>query len=149
MFMLPKKILVCTDFSENSEPARRLACEYAKAFGSSLLLVHVIDSFSSFPSYVDWVGDELEGILARLQETANKNLETVGNECRQLGIEVKTFSREGLPPQEIAKLAEEEKADLVVMGTHGRTGVRHLLMGSVARNVLRSVHRPVLIVECP
>jgi len=147
--MLPKKILVCTDFSENSEPARHLACEYAKAFGSTLLLVHVIDSFSSFPSYVDWVGDELEGILSRLQETARKNLDALGNECGQSGIEVKTCAREGLPPQEIAKLAEEENVDLVVMGTHGRTGVRHLLMGSVARNVLRSVHRPVLIVESP
>jgi nucleotide-binding universal stress UspA family protein len=140
---------VCTDFSDNSEPARHLACEYAKAFGAGLLLVHVIDSFSSFPSYVDWVGDELEGILARLQQTAQTNLDALGKECGQVVSDVKTFCREGLPPQEIAKLAAEENVDLVVMGTHGRTGVRHLLMGSVARNVLRSVHRPVLIVESP
>ncbi len=147
--MLPKKILVCTDFSDNSEPARQLACEYAKAFGAGLLLVHVIDSFSSFPSYVDWVGDELQGILNRLQETAKASLEALGKECRQEVADVTTYCKEGLPPQEIAKLAAEENADLVVMGTHGRTGVRHLLMGSVARNVLRTVHRPVLIVESP
>jgi universal stress protein A len=147
--MLPKKILVCTDFSDNSEPARHLACEYAKAFGAGLLLVHVIDSISSFPSYVDWVGDELHGILLRLRETAKANLENLRKECSQDVTDVKAFCREGLPPQEIAKIAAEENVDLVVMGTHGRTGVRHLLLGSVARNVLRSVHRPVLIVESP
>jgi universal stress protein A len=147
--MLPKKILVCTDFSDNSEPARKLACEYAQAFGAGLLLVHVIDSFSSFPSYVDWVGDELQGILDRLHETARTSLEVLGKECGQAVADVKTYCRDGLPAQEITKLAAEEDVDLVVMGTHGRTGVRHLLMGSVARNVLRSVHRPVLVVESP
>ena len=51
--MLPKKILFCTDFSRNSEPARKLAAEYAKAFGANLLIVHVIDS-TTFPAM--WIG---------------------------------------------------------------------------------------------
>jgi universal stress protein A len=55
--MTPQKILFCTDFSQNSEPARALAVDYAKAFGAQLLIVHVLDA-NSFPSHVDWVGEE-------------------------------------------------------------------------------------------
>ena len=147
--MVPKKILVCTDFSENSEPARQLAVEYAKAFGAQLIIVHVIDSWAAFPTYVDWVTNERQDFLARIQETVGARLDAMSKECGQEVSEVKTHLKLGLPAKEIARIAQEGKADLVVLGTHGWTGVRHLLVGSVARNVLRTVHRPVLIVESP
>ncbi len=155
--MLPKKILFCTDFSENSEPARELAVDYAKAFGAQLLIVHVIDS-NSFPDYVDWVGEEhsadwtdeaLKQILKRTQEHAKDRLESLESECAKGVEQVKTWCRIGLPSKEIAALAAEESVDLIVMGTHGRTGVKHLVMGSIARSVLKTAHRPVLIVEAP
>jgi universal stress protein A len=155
--MLPKKILFCADFSENSEPARELAVDYAKAFGAQLLIVHVIDS-NSFPDYVDWVGEEhsadwtdeaLKQILKRTQEHAKDRLESLESECAKGVEQVKTCCRIGLPSKEIAALAAEESVDLIVMGTHGRTGVKHLVMGSIARSVLKTAHRPVLIVEAP
>jgi universal stress protein A len=146
--MLPKSILFCTDFSENSEPARELATDYAKAFGANLLIVHVIDS-TSFPSYVDWVGQELNQILKRTEESATARLESLAKECGQLPGGVMTFCRIGLPPKEIVSLADERSANLIVVGTHGRTGVKHLVMGSIARSVLKTAHRPVLIVEAP
>ena len=155
--MVPKKILFCTDFSENSEPARELAVDYAKAFGAQLLIVHVIDS-NSFPDYVDWVGEEhsadwtdeaLKQILKRTQEHAKDRLESLESECAKGVEQVKTWCRIGLPSKEIAALAAEESVDLIVMGTHGRTGVKHLVMGSIARSVLKTAHRPVLIVEAP
>jgi len=147
--MLPRKILFCTDFSENAEPARQLALEYAKAFGAELIIVHVIDSWAAFPTYVDWLTNERQDFLGRIQETARARLDAMGKECAREVSEVKTYLKLGLPAKEIARIAQEEKADLVVLGTHGWTGVRHLLVGSVARNILRTVHRPVLIVESP
>jgi universal stress protein A len=124
--MVPKKILFCTDFSENSEPARELAVDYAKAFG-----------------------DELDQILKRTQDSATSRLESLAKECGQLVQGVRTYCRVGLPPSEIVSLATEESADLIVVGTHGLTGVKHLVMGSIARSVLKTAHRPVLIVEAP
>jgi|SRR5271157_4926387 len=150
--MAPQKILFCTDFSENSEPARELAVEYAKAFGAKLLIIHVVDS-SGFPSYADWMlpsaADELNQLLLRTQESAETRLGALSRECSQGIKEVKTFCKIGLAPKEIVSLAEKESVDLIVVGTHGRTGVKHLVMGSIARSVLKTAHRPVLIVEAP
>ncbi len=146
--MPPRKILFCTDFSENSEPARELAVDYAHSFGAQLLLVHVIDS-TGFPSYVDWIGEELDQILKRSQKSAGTRLESLARKCGQLVGRVRTYCRVGLPPKEIVALADAESVDLIVVGTHGRTGVKHLVMGSMARSVLKTAHRPVLIVEAP
>ncbi|MGO9566098.1 MAG: universal stress protein [Desulfomonilaceae bacterium] len=142
--MTPKKILFCTDFSENSRPAWELAAEYAKSFGAQLLILHVID----FPGYVDWA-EKLHEILEETQRAANERLELMVKECSQIVKDVKTCCRTGMAPREIVSLAQEESVDLIVVGTHGRTGVKHLVMGSVARSVLKTAHRPMLIVEGP
>ena len=70
-------------------------------------------------------------------------------ESAQTVTDVKTHCRSGMASTQIVALAQEESVDLVVVGTHGRTGVKHLVMGSVARSVLKMAHRPVLIVEGP
>lgn len=146
--MVPKKVLCCTDFSENSEPARRLASEYAKAFGAELIIVHVIDA-GSFPAYVDWVADEIDQIVSRFAKTAETKLAALAEECRQTVKDVKTQCVIGAPAEKIVNLANDEAVDLIVVGTHGHSGVKHLVMGSIARSVLRTAHRPVLIVEGP
>jgi len=155
--MLPKKILCCTDFSENSSPALRLAKGYAKDCGAELLIVHVIDS-NRFPVYADWVAEEhragwmddaLGKILNSAEESAKARLESLAKECAVDVKQVKTYCRIGLPPHEIVGLAAEQAADLIVMGTHGRTGVKDLVMGSITRSVVRTANRPVLIVAAP
>lgn len=146
--MVPKRILCCTDFSENSEPALRLAADYAKAFGAELIIVHVIDA-GSFPAYVDWVGDEIDQIVSRSTKTAETKLAALAKACSQTAKDVKTQCVIGSPAEKIVNLANDEGADLIVVGTHGRSGVKHLVMGSIARSVLRTAHRPVLIVEAP
>lgn len=146
--MTPQKILFCTDFSENSEPARKLAVDYAKSFGAQLVVIHVIDS-GGFPNYLDWVGDELDQILRRTRESAEARLQSLAKECSQEVKEVRTFCKIGSPPKEIVGLANEQSVDLIVVGTHGHTGVKHLVVGSIARSVLKTAHRPVLIVEAP
>ncbi len=145
--MVPEKILFCTDFSENSRPAWELAVEYAKAFGARLLILHVID-YEDLPGYVDW-GERLREILGNVERNANERLQSMMKECAQAVKDVKTYCRTGRSPREIAALAREESVDLIVVGTHGRTGVKHLVMGSVARSVLKIAHRPVLITEGP
>ncbi|MGO9568777.1 MAG: universal stress protein [Desulfomonilaceae bacterium] len=141
--MVPKKILFCTDFSENSRPAGKLAVDYAKAFGAQLLILHVID----FPGYVDWPEKLLE-LLQETGQTCTERLQLMAKEA-QLAEDVKIYCRTGIAPREIVALAQEESVDLIVVGTHGRTGVKHLVMGSVARSVLKTAHRPMLIVEGP
>lgn len=145
--MVPKKILLCTDFSENSRPARELAVEYAKTFGSQLLILHVIDH-KDFPGYVDW-GEKLRELLEKVQRAAKERLQVMLTECAKLVEDVKTYCRTGSTPNEIAALARDESVDLIVIGTHGRTGVKHLVMGSVARSVLKMAHRPVIIIQGP
>jgi nucleotide-binding universal stress UspA family protein len=125
-----------------------VAVDYAKAFGAQLILVHVIDS-EAFPGYVDWVGDELDKILSRAHQSAKASLDSLADECRRTVKDVKTYCELGSVPNKIVGLADEESADLIVVGTHGRTGVKHLVMGSIARSVLRTAHRPVLIVQAP
>lgn len=146
--MVPKKILFCADFSENSEPARALAADYAAAFGSKLLLAHVIDWVIPL-HYGDLVGDQLAPMLDRLKEETRGRLESLAKQCCQIDSGVEIFVMTGMAAQEIVNLANEQEVDLIVIGTHGRTGVKHLLMGSVARSVLKTAHRPVLIVEGP
>jgi universal stress protein A len=142
--MIPKKILFCTDFSENSRPAWELAVDYAKAFGAQLLILHVID----FPGYADW-SEKLHEILEASERAANESLQLMEKECDHMVKNVKAYCRVGISAREIVALAQEESVDLIVVGTHGRTGVKHLVMGSVARSVLKTAHRPMLIVEAP
>lgn len=143
--MVPKKILFCTDFSENSRPAWELAKDYAKAFEAQLLIFHVVD-YKDFPGYVDWV-ERLREILEDTRRAANERLQLMAKECAQSLKDVKTYCRTGMATTEIPALAKEESVDLIVVGTHGWTGVKQLVMGSVARSVLKTAHRPVLIVE--
>ncbi len=143
--MIPKKILFCTDFSENCRPAWELAVDYAKAFEAQLLILHVID----FPGYVDW-SERLHEMLDVTERVANERLQLMVKECAHLVKNVKTYCRTGVSPTtEIVALVQEESVDLIAVGTHGRTGVKHLVMGSVARSVLKMAHRPILIVEAP
>jgi nucleotide-binding universal stress UspA family protein len=145
--MPPKKILFCTDFSVNSEPARKLAIDYASAFGGQLLILHVIDH-KEFPGYVDWA-ERMRELLDEVQRTAEERLQAMAKECSQLVKNVKTYCRIGVISNEVVALAAKESVDLIVVGTHGRTGVKNLIMGSVARRVLATARRPILIVHGP
>ncbi len=154
--MIPKKILYCTDFSENSKPAQQLALEYARAFGASLVVLHVFThGFSGESSiYNDFAGqtqaDEwalYESALKTVEDNAYKSLQKIADDCRQLGSEVKVCLRKGIAVKEIINCAIEESAKLIVLGTHGWTGLNHLLLGSIAEKVLKMAPMPVLIVR--
>lgn len=146
--MIPKKILFCTDFSENSESARECAIDYARAFGANLLVLHVVNSSRlGYPAFEAGVPFDLQGVLLNIEAAVKKAFDEVQQELGEQLQNVATFSRVGVPSAEIKKFAEENSIDLIVMGTHGWTGFRHLILGSTAENVVRTAKCPVLTVK--
>jgi universal stress protein A len=149
MNALPRRILFCADFSENSLAARGVALEYALCFQAELHVVHVINSAQfGYPS-LDGVPVDIKAIIHAIRESAEKALRLTATDCCSIAERVFTHCRVGNPPREIAKISEELDVDLIVMGTHGWTGFRHLILGSVAQHVLRSARCPVLTVRSP
>jgi universal stress protein A len=146
--MIPKKIVVCTDFSENSVPARIAAIEYAKAFGARLLILHVVNTrHIGYPGISSRLPEEIAGVEETIRQGVEEELELIANDSRREIEDVKAYSSTGSPAQEIVKFAEEHSAGMIVMGTHGWTGAQHLIMGSTAENVVRTASCPVLTVR--
>lgn len=123
------RVVVPTDFSACAEEAWALAQRVAQVSGSELVLVHVLE--------------------APLDSEARETLEQWAAKARQRGLKARTVVKTGTPHQEIVDLATDERADLVVIGTHGRGGLNRALLGSVADRVVRLAPCPVLTVREP
>jgi len=141
-----KKILVGTDFSEASDEARRVAIELARRLGAELEIVHVEEPI---PAYAFAEGALLD--LPRLQEEvrtwAERQLEDLARGARASGVSTTTAVLLGVPANTIVEAARTERADLIVLGTHGRTGLERVLLGSVAERVVRNAPCAVLTVR--
>ncbi len=92
---------------------------------------------------------DLHELAVNIQESVMTDLDEMAKEFASEVPEVTTHCKIGAPPQEIVKLAGELEVDLIIMGTHGWTGFKHMLLGSVAENVLRLAKCPVLVVKSP
>ncbi|MBI4380153.1 MAG: universal stress protein [candidate division NC10 bacterium] len=138
-----KRILFPTDFSENSEYAFLYALAFARDFGSELYLLHVVYFPPQMPEFD--IGRVLDGLVKR----AERNLKKLMQKTAETQVSFHPEVRVGAEYQEITKLAEKEKIDLIVMGTHGRTGLAHAFLGSVAERVVRYAPCPVLTVKPP
>jgi universal stress protein A len=144
--MEPIKTILCpVDFSDSSEAALEVALGLAARLGSEIELVHVIQP----PIYVGWE-DSPAGLAATAEmlevsrDRTKQQLDVLVTKFGSRGIKLAATILEGVPHHEIA---ERSKAvDLVVMGTHGRTGLPHLLLGSVAERVVRMAVCPVMTV---
>jgi universal stress protein A len=146
--MLPRKMLLCTDFSDNSKPARQNALDYARAFDAELMILHVINSSRiGYPSLEEGMPVDIRSALSDIQQSVEKALSLIATECRKQLAQVQTSVCIGTPASEIVRFAEEESIQLIVMGTHGWTGFKHLLLGSTAENVVRTARCPVLTVK--
>lgn len=145
--MIPKKILYCTDFSKNSRTAGNYAVEYAKVFEAALMVLHVIESWEGFPTSQDRLKADIDRLIRSSEKLANAELTEWSDQVIQ-GVErVSTHVRMGIPAREIVLLANEQAVGLIVMGTRGRTGLKHILLGSVAENVIKTAQSPVLVVR--
>lgn len=140
------RILAPTDFSEFSKHSVESAHALAKIFGAKLVLLHVVE----LPPYpIEGLGPSPAGatFLEDLERQANLDLARVLPETPDSQVEVMRQVAVGTPPRKIVEVAEAEKADLIVMATHGRTGLSHLMMGSVAERVVRTAPCPVLTIR--
>ncbi len=144
-----KKILFCTDFSDNSDHAFSFAFNLAATYNATLLILHVVvEPVSYYWSTPEGVDELIAKQSERVkQEISNRYLQKI-KEFKNYEILARAAD-EGRAFYEIIQAAKEKSADLIVMGTHGRTGFDHLIMGSTAENVVRKSPCPVLTVRLP
>jgi universal stress protein A len=142
------KILYATDYSKASARALDEAIAMAKQNGAELLVLHVIDPVPPYVAAEDIGGAEL---YMKLEQTTQQDAETSMNKLmeklRKLKLNAKSLLLRGTPPEQIVRTAKNRRANLIVIGTHGRTGLSKLLMGSVANKVVSTAHCPVLSVH--
>jgi len=145
-----ERILCPTDFSDLAAQANGYACALARAFGAEIHVLHVVDE-----AYQYWmamgpnslpVGPSAEEILAGAQQQMQRWRTERFADC---GQPIRTEVQVGRPFVEIIRYAREQKIDLLVMGTHGRSGLSHILLGSVTEKVVRKSPCPVLTVRAP
>ncbi len=136
------RILIPTDFSDCSERARTYACELAKRFTAELHLLHVVVPLP-IPVHMSTVPEE----LLEPEESARQALESWNDPAYEAARKVVRTIVTGTPFIEIVRYARENQIDLIVVGTHGRSGLMHSLIGSVAERVVRKASCPVLTVR--
>lgn len=143
-----KKILVATDFSPGAVAALHQGLVLADKFVAQLLLLHVIHDPAEAPGFYS---SKKAGkkVFRNMEEAAVKMMEEfVGAHLKKkMKIKIETRVVPGLPAERIVHCASKEKADMIVMGTHGRNGLKRLMIGSVADKVIRSASCPVLVVK--
>ncbi len=145
-----RSILLPTDFSECARHAVPVAASLARTMGARLVCLHVIEPV--MPA-VGWtpVAEPLPlaDISEQLESSAARELPKIG-ECEECaGLDVEDVIAHGEAAAEIVRVAEERGVDLIVISSHGRTGLGRILFGSTAESVVRHAHCPVLVVKPP
>jgi len=143
-----KKIVVTTDFSEYSLRAIDYGVEIAAKFESELTVAYVVEPLLQAAD-LTWTTVDFEEVNKAHSEMAERELKRIVEERIPRGIRCDTVLLVGKPFVEILKYAKNEKVDLLVMATHGRGAISHLLMGSTAEKVVRKASCPVLTVKNP
>ena len=146
--MVVKKILFPTDFSETATYAWEHAATFAKEFDAEVLLLHVqIPLHPTAEAYL--TGEQWKRFYEETSKEAVSHMEKLIQDSGLKSGQAKASLRTGIAFEQIVKAARDVAADLVVMGTHGRTGLAHALIGSVAEKVVRKAPCPVLTVRHP
>jgi universal stress protein A len=143
------RILVPTDFSKHSKNALMYAAAFAEKFGAEIHLLHVLQDLAVFLPDVVTAGPPLLPPIDQLSAGVRAALEQFIAENPLPKVTVQPAVREGTPFYEIVRFAKETDIDLIVMGTHGRGGLAHVLLGSVTEKVVRKAPCPVLTVRDP
>lgn len=145
--MAIRRILYPSDFSPASRPAFKRAVELAKSLRSQLLIVHVMA-----PPPIIGEGyitpATVETLLQSQRHAAQRQLRVLVARAKAAGVRVSSLLVEtGMTHEQIVRVARRKRADMIVMGTHGRTGLTRLLLGSVANHVIATARCPVLTVR--
>jgi len=144
----PKSILVPTDFSEYSDKALEQAIDLAKQYQSKIHLLHVIGIVHQ--CVIDYCLDaqsvsELENITVKSAQDMAQDQLAKFPDAKQVDIEM--IVRQGIPYDEIIKYQTEKKIELIVIASHGKTGLLHYMMGSVTNKVVKTAKCPILLIR--
>lgn len=143
-----RNILLATDFSESAEAATELAIEMARRLAAGLTILHVYGPHHYIGAYGDvylWPKDMVD----KIRLDAESAIEELRQRIEKSGVAVESVVVEGIAADLIVGVARSRHMDLIVMGTKGRSGFKHLLLGSVAERVVRTAGCPVLTVRTP
>ncbi|MGB3460112.1 MAG: universal stress protein [Halobacteriota archaeon] len=148
-----RTILYPTDFSDCAVKAGEYVKKLKEAGAEEVVVVHVIDKrdrarmSSGVAGYGETPVTYDYEVLERMIANAKKKLDELKTEIETVGLKVAVKMPEGVPRKEILKTAEEENVSLIVLGSHGKSNVRELLLGSVSEKVIRNSKRPVLVIK--
>lgn len=140
------RLLIPTDGSEVARPAVEMALDLADVRGATLHVLFIVDQ----PTSVSGTGEGFSGLdnlLDALEAEGHQTTEEIETEAEERGIETGAAVRRGTPHDGILEYATDHDTELIVMGTHGRTGVKRALLGSVTEDVVRHSETPVLTVH--
>ncbi len=143
-----KTILFPTDFSQGARAAMDHAISLAKDYQAKLILLYVIQDISIAEWYIPSSLSAAD-LVEDMQKSAWNEMDKWGAEVSQRVKDVEKLVVRGVPFVEIIRTAKERQADMIVIGTHGRTGIDHMLFGSTAEKVVRKAACPVLTVRIP
>jgi nucleotide-binding universal stress UspA family protein len=144
---LPKRILVAVDFTPTAERALDYAIDLAKSLGARVTVLHSYElPIVGFP---DGAIVATADIAARIMNASQEAMEKLVTSRAGRGVPLEPVIKTGPPWEVINDYADDIKADLIVIGTHGRRGLSRALLGSVAENVIRTSTRPILVLHGP
>lgn len=137
-----KVLLVPIDFSKSADKALAYSAALARSLGAEIRLLHVIEGTKVATESFQWIdfSNEVKAVVTPM-------LENLARRIQKQGIPIRTEVGQGTPYLEIVNRARRQKADMIIMGTHGRTGVQRWIMGSVAERVVRIAACPVLTIH--
>ncbi len=141
-----EKILYPTDFSDASKKAIDYLVQLKDAGAKEIVILHVIDEKGIDAIYRYGAGSAVE-IIGAIEKEAREEGEKIEKKLRQPGLEVKVRIETGVPLKEILKVEEEEKVSAIVIGSHGKTNLQEMVLGSVSEKVIRQSKKPVLVIK--
>jgi nucleotide-binding universal stress UspA family protein len=151
--MLFHRALFATDFSETSARALEYVFQLHQAGCEEVVLVHVLDekeisSVMAEPSgFIEPSGKFEREVAQRMARNAEKNLDQLIASLENTGLRVRTHLLEGVPDREIVRIAEAERVDVIVIGSHGKSNAIQRLLGTVSEGVIRNARQPVLVIH--
>ncbi len=143
------RILCATDFSDPSYEGLSAAADMARKLNATLTVIHVITPMPLLPSTPAFAptGIELKHYLDNVEASAREELSRLSSRYSSPGLEISTTVRTGDPAEEIVDFAAANRCDMIVLSTHGHSGWKRLMTGSVAEKVVRSANRAVLTIH--
>jgi len=141
-----EKILYPTDFSDASNKAIDYLVQLKDSGVKEIVILHVIDEKGIDAVYRYGAGSAVE-IIGAIEKEAREEGEKIEKKLRQLGLEVKVRIETGVPLKEILKVEGEEKVSAIVIGSHGKTNLQEMVLGSVSEKVIRQCQNPVLVIK--